>query len=188
MAVDPVDSVQYVPGFTELITVALGVYLPFVIWIMRETRSTVILTRRARKLRKQRGMADGGLYRSRAEETKLPFVQAMKISLVRPLGELRIANDLTKVFLCTEPIVTFFSLWIGMAVSPCSPCTLTAVGCFLRRNRKSTIYLRDFVQLQHLAGRPRLLFSSVRTQFGPSDTQRRRRCRISPQFRARTHL
>jgi hypothetical protein len=73
----------------KLTAVALGVYLPFVIWIMRETRSTVILTRRAKKLRKERGMADGGTYRSRAEETKLPFVQAMKISLVRPLGMLQ---------------------------------------------------------------------------------------------------
>lgn len=67
--------------------VALGVYLPFVIFIMRETRSTVILTRKARKLRKERGDADGGIYRSRAEEVKLPFVQAMKLSLIRPLGQ-----------------------------------------------------------------------------------------------------
>lgn len=76
--------------------------------VIPETRETVLLRRRAAKYRKERGMADGGKYLARAEVTKVPFLTAMRVSLLRPL-----------VFLLREPIVTFFSLWVAMGVSNC---------------------------------------------------------------------
>lgn len=74
---------------------------------MPETRTSIILRRRAAQLRKERGLADGGRYLSHSEIEKVKFLTAMKTSLVRPL-----------VFLATEPIVMFFSLWVALAVSP----------------------------------------------------------------------
>ncbi|TXT07257.1 hypothetical protein VHUM_03427 [Vanrija humicola] len=83
--------------------IILGAFFPVCLVVMRETRATVILRRRAAKLRKERGLADGGRYLARAEIDKVKFVTAMGQSMTRPL-----------VFLATEPIVTFFSLWIAL--------------------------------------------------------------------------
>ncbi|WOO80564.1 Efflux pump atB [Vanrija pseudolonga] len=83
--------------------IILGAFFPVCLVVMRETRATVILRRRAAKLRKERGLSDGGRYLARAEIDKVKFVTAMGQSMTRPL-----------VFLATEPIVTFFSLWIAL--------------------------------------------------------------------------
>lgn len=91
---------------TTLTTVSLAAFFPMFILCMPETRSGLILRRRAAMFRKERGLKDGGRYIAQDEVVKVKFLTAMKISLTRPL-----------VFLVTEPIVLFFSLWVALAWS-----------------------------------------------------------------------
>ncbi|KAG1834348.1 major facilitator superfamily domain-containing protein [Suillus subluteus] len=67
--------------------------------ILRETRSTVILVRMARQVRKDTG---DGRYRARSEANKPCLMSMIATSCTRPLR-----------LLFTEPIVQSFSLWIG---------------------------------------------------------------------------
>ncbi|OJA21192.1 hypothetical protein AZE42_01354 [Rhizopogon vesiculosus] len=76
-----------------------GVYFIIVLLFMRETRSTIILIRMARKVRKDTG---DGRYRARAEENKPSLASMIWISCTRPL-----------YLLLTEPTVLSFSLWVG---------------------------------------------------------------------------
>ena len=69
--------------------------------IMKETRASVILTRIARKLRKTTG---DDKYRSRTEDDRPPMMELVKLSVFRPM-----------VMLTTEPIVSLYSLWVGVA-------------------------------------------------------------------------
>lgn len=72
-----------------------------VFWlILRETRGDVILKKRAKKLRKETGRE---IY-AESELDKPSVVSLLKISFMRP----------TKMLL-TEPVVTFFTLWISFA-------------------------------------------------------------------------
>ncbi|KAN0063724.1 hypothetical protein ACQY0O_003774 [Thecaphora frezii] len=66
---------------------------------LKETRGSIILTRRARQLRKTTG---DQRYRAKAEEERASVPILIKNSLTRPI-----------LFLVKEPIVTFFSLWIA---------------------------------------------------------------------------
>lgn len=67
---------------------------------LKETRGSIILIRRAARMRKQTG---DSRYRARAEEEQRASIPVLiRNSLTRPL-----------VFLITEPIVTSFSLWIA---------------------------------------------------------------------------
>lgn len=87
--------------------IIMGGFCPIVFVTMRETRSTVLLRRKAAKLRKERGLSDGGArYIARSEIEKVKFSTAMMQSMSRPI-----------IFLFTEPIVTFFALWIALGVS-----------------------------------------------------------------------
>ncbi|GMK56019.1 hypothetical protein CspeluHIS016_0210750 [Cutaneotrichosporon spelunceum] len=83
--------------------IVIGALLPLMILFMKETRSSVLLTRRARALRKERGLSDGAPYMSQAETEKETFLRAMLHSCSRPL-----------VFLAREPTVMFFSAWIAL--------------------------------------------------------------------------
>lgn len=87
-------------------TVCLGIFFPICVFVMRETRATVLLRRKAAQLRKERGMTDGARYTAKSELDKDNFLTAMLHSISRPI-----------VFLLTEPIVSFFSLWIALGVS-----------------------------------------------------------------------
>lgn len=81
------------------ITAALSILLIYV--FMPETRMPVLLTRRAKQIRKETGDAR---YCSRAE-LELPSLRTLLyISCTRPL-----------VLLLTEPVVASFSAWIGFA-------------------------------------------------------------------------
>ncbi|WWC86940.1 uncharacterized protein L201_001820 [Kwoniella dendrophila CBS 6074] len=71
--------------------------------ILKETRETIILRRRAKKLRIERGLSDGGRYTARSEIGKVNFTQAMKTSSLRAI-----------TFLIVEPILLFFSIWMGL--------------------------------------------------------------------------
>ncbi|KAJ4332877.1 hypothetical protein N0V95_009556 [Ascochyta clinopodiicola] len=72
-----------------------------VFWlILRETRGDVILKKRAQKLRKQTGRE---IY-AESELDKPSIAQLLKVSFMRP----------TKM-LISEPVVTFFTLWISFA-------------------------------------------------------------------------
>ncbi|KAI0039492.1 MFS general substrate transporter, partial [Auriscalpium vulgare] len=75
--------------------------LVLLVLFMRETRTSVILTRRTKKLRAETG---DDRYRSVAE-IELPSLKTLLIiSCTRPLR-----------LLLTEPVVASFSLWIGFA-------------------------------------------------------------------------
>ncbi|ETS64313.1 hypothetical protein PaG_01157 [Moesziomyces aphidis] len=76
-----------------------GFILILLLLFLRETRGSIILTRRAAKLRKTTG---DGRYKARAELERASVSVLIKNSLTRPL-----------IFLVKEPIVTFFSLWIA---------------------------------------------------------------------------
>ncbi|GJN92132.1 hypothetical protein Rhopal_005162-T1 [Rhodotorula paludigena] len=78
-----------------------GVLLGLVIFFTRETRGNVILSRRARKLRKAIG---DERYQCRSDAERASMVVLMKVSMTRPL-----------YLLGTEAIVFFFSLWVGFA-------------------------------------------------------------------------
>ncbi|WWC59282.1 uncharacterized protein I303_101833 [Kwoniella dejecticola CBS 10117] len=72
--------------------------------IMRETREPVILRRRAKKLRKERGLMDGGRYTARSEIGKVSFWNGIKTNCLRAI-----------TFLAVEPILLFFAIWMGLA-------------------------------------------------------------------------
>jgi len=76
-----------------------GVYFISVLAVMRETRSSIILSRIAQQLRKETG---DNRYRSRAETERLSLLMLIKMSCTRPI-----------YLLMTEPTVQCFSLWIG---------------------------------------------------------------------------
>ncbi|KAH7908595.1 major facilitator superfamily domain-containing protein [Hygrophoropsis aurantiaca] len=76
-----------------------GAYFLCVLVFMKETRSTIILTRLARKIRKETG---NERYRARAEDEKRSLSTMVYISCTRPLR-----------LLLTEPTVQSFSLWVG---------------------------------------------------------------------------
>ncbi|KAK3721768.1 hypothetical protein LTR37_002933 [Vermiconidia calcicola] len=74
--------------------------LPFFYLILKETRGDVILAKRAKKLRKQGRRT---AY-ARSELNKPGILEALKISFMRP----------TKM-LCTEFVVSSFTLWVSFA-------------------------------------------------------------------------
>ena len=55
--------------------------------IMRETRAPVLLRRKAKNLRDERGMKDGGRYTAKSEVDKPALGAALKTSLSRPISE-----------------------------------------------------------------------------------------------------
>ncbi|OCL09830.1 MFS multidrug transporter-like protein [Glonium stellatum] len=77
-----------------------GALIPLFYLILKETRGDVILARRAKKLRKLTGRP---VY-AESELEKTSVLKLLKISFKRP----------TKM-LVTEPVVTFFTLWISFA-------------------------------------------------------------------------
>jgi len=77
------------------------VYLMFLPLVMRETRSSIILTRIVKKLRKTTG---DNRYRARVEDERASLANLIFISCTRPVR-----------LLCTELVVASFSIWIGLA-------------------------------------------------------------------------
>lgn len=98
---DPRFEWRWIQWF-QMIT--FGLYFPIVVLVLRETRASVLLRRKAKKLRDERGMMDGGRYVARSEVNKLDLGEAMKRSLSRPL-----------MFLALEPVVLFFAIWAALA-------------------------------------------------------------------------
>ncbi|GAA6043247.1 hypothetical protein JCM8097_008485 [Rhodosporidiobolus ruineniae] len=80
---------------------AAGALAVAIIFFTRETRGSVILSRRAAKLRKQTGDMR---YQCRSDAERASLAVLMKVSMTRPL-----------YLLGTEAIVFFFSLWVGFA-------------------------------------------------------------------------
>jgi hypothetical protein len=70
------------------------------LFILQETRGTVLLSRRARRLTKETGK----LHRCRADDERSSFGVMLTTSLTRPF-----------LYLTTEPIVLAFSLWVSLA-------------------------------------------------------------------------
>ncbi|KAJ7173520.1 MFS polyamine transporter [Mycena filopes] len=77
-----------------------GAYCVFVPLVMRETRSTILLMRMAKRIRKEKG--GDTRYRARVEDERPSMSTLVYISCTRPI-----------MLLFTEPVVFFFSLWIG---------------------------------------------------------------------------
>ncbi|POY70052.1 hypothetical protein BMF94_6939 [Rhodotorula taiwanensis] len=78
---------------------AAGVLAVLIILFTRETRGSVILSKRARKLRKETG---DSRYQCRSDAERASLAVLMKVSMTRPL-----------YLLGTEAIVFFFSLWVA---------------------------------------------------------------------------
>ncbi|KAI0642409.1 MFS general substrate transporter [Trametes meyenii] len=78
-----------------------GVFVVAMPFCMRETRSGVLLTRLAKKLRKDTGNHH---YRARVEDERASLRTLIYISCTRPI-----------YLLVTEPVVAAFSLWVGFA-------------------------------------------------------------------------
>ncbi|GAA5923091.1 MFS transporter [Sporobolomyces koalae] len=72
-----------------------------IILFTRETRGSVILSRRAKKLRKETG---DERYQCRSDAERASLAVLLKVSMTRPL-----------YLLATESIVFFFSLWAGFS-------------------------------------------------------------------------
>ncbi|WWC88263.1 uncharacterized protein L201_003170 [Kwoniella dendrophila CBS 6074] len=83
--------------------IALGIYWPIAFFVLKETRATVLLRRKAKKLRDERGLKDGGRYTARSEVDKEDFWVSMRRSLSRPI-----------LFVTMEPVVTFFAIWAAL--------------------------------------------------------------------------
>nr|XP_031862231.1 uncharacterized protein CI109_002196 [Kwoniella shandongensis]KAA5529303.1 hypothetical protein CI109_002196 [Kwoniella shandongensis] len=83
-----------IQGLAALVSVILNAI------VLRETRSDVLLSRRAKMLTKKTGIK----HLCAADLQKTDFKIVMRVSLIRPLQ-----------YLCTEPIVTALSAWIGFA-------------------------------------------------------------------------
>ncbi|KAH9004583.1 major facilitator superfamily domain-containing protein [Lactarius hatsudake] len=81
--------------------IAAGVVLVAVVLLMRETRTSVVLTSIAKDLRKRTGNEQ---YMARIELERPSLKSLLIISCTRPL-----------YFLVTEPVVTSISLWVGFA-------------------------------------------------------------------------
>ncbi|KAI0630775.1 MFS general substrate transporter [Trametes polyzona] len=78
-----------------------GIFVIAVPICMKETRSGVLLTRLAKKLRKDTGNHH---YRARVEDERASLRTLIYISCTRPI-----------YLLVTEPVVAAFSLWVGFA-------------------------------------------------------------------------
>ncbi|KAF5355343.1 hypothetical protein D9758_006075 [Tetrapyrgos nigripes] len=78
-----------------------AIYLVLVPLIIRETRSSIILRRLAKRIRKETG---DNRYRARIEEEHVSLLKLMHVACTRPIH-----------LLVTEPVVASFSLWIGFA-------------------------------------------------------------------------
>ncbi|OSD05327.1 MFS general substrate transporter [Trametes coccinea BRFM310] len=78
-----------------------GIFVVMVPTFMKETRSGVLLTRMAKKLRKETGNHH---YRARIEDERASLRTLIYISCTRPI-----------YLLLTEPVVAAFSLWVGFA-------------------------------------------------------------------------
>jgi len=78
-----------------------GIYLVVILIIMEETRTSILLIRMAKKLRKETGQSR---YRARVEDERASLGHLIFISCTRPI-----------YLLFTEPTVLSFSLWIGFA-------------------------------------------------------------------------
>ncbi|KAH9046570.1 MFS general substrate transporter [Lactarius hengduanensis] len=81
--------------------IAAGVVLVALVLLMRETRTSVVLTGIAKDLRKRTGNEQ---YMARIELERPSLKSLLIISCTRPL-----------YFLVTEPVVTSISLWVGFA-------------------------------------------------------------------------
>lgn len=81
--------------------IAAGVVLVALVLLMRETRTSVVLTSIAKDLRKRTGNEQ---YMARIELERPSLKSLLIISCTRPL-----------YFLVTEPVVTSISLWVGFA-------------------------------------------------------------------------
>ncbi|PPQ65504.1 hypothetical protein CVT24_010800 [Panaeolus cyanescens] len=78
-----------------------GLYLVLLPFTLSETRSSILLTRLARKIRKKSG---DHRYRARVEDERANLRTLIYISCTRPVH-----------LMITEPVVSSFSLWVGFA-------------------------------------------------------------------------
>ncbi|KAF8966273.1 MFS polyamine transporter [Flammula alnicola] len=89
---------KWIQWIQMMICAVYVVILPF---MMKETRASILLTRIAKKLRKETG---DHRYRARVEDERASLGILIWISCTRPVH-----------LMITEPVVLSFSLWIGFA-------------------------------------------------------------------------
>lgn len=81
---------------------------------LRETRSDILLSRRAARLTKETGV----LHVCRGYDTKKTGLRVIAISCLRPMSTSNLSHPvlgLMEGFLVTEPIVSALSIWIAFA-------------------------------------------------------------------------
>ncbi|KAF9461065.1 MFS polyamine transporter [Collybia nuda] len=93
-----------------------GIYIILLLFL-KETRSAVLLTRIAKKKRKETG---DNRYRARVEDERESLKHLIYISCTRPI-----------YLLFTEPVVLSFSLWVGFAWGV-TFCILTSIPSVFR--------------------------------------------------------
>ncbi|KAJ3477006.1 hypothetical protein NLI96_g10762 [Meripilus lineatus] len=81
--------------------IVTGIFAASIPLLMKETRSDVLLTRIAKKMRKETG---DHRYRARVEDERASLKTLIYISCTRPL-----------YLMITEPVVASFSVWVGFA-------------------------------------------------------------------------
>ncbi|KAJ7930408.1 MFS general substrate transporter [Mycena leptocephala] len=89
------------PVVAGYIEIAGGLCIVLTVAVLQETRTGIMLTRKAKALRAETGDTR---YRAHAEDARGPLSSLLWISATRPL-----------ILLFTEPTVLFFSLWISFA-------------------------------------------------------------------------
>ncbi|KAJ3922465.1 MFS polyamine transporter [Lentinula edodes] len=94
-----------------------GFYLVLVPLIMKETRSSIILMRIAKRMRKETG---NPRYRARIEDERVKLSTLIWVSCTRPIH-----------LLTTEPVVASFSIWIGF-IWGVFFCLIESVGSVFR--------------------------------------------------------
>ncbi|KAL0567583.1 hypothetical protein V5O48_014412, partial [Marasmius crinis-equi] len=94
-----------------------GVLLLLVPLVMVETRESIILTRLAKRIRKETG---DQRYRARVEDERASLRTLIYISCTRPV-----------YLMFTEPVVASFSLWIGFAWGVLY-CLIESIGALFR--------------------------------------------------------
>ncbi|KAI0343343.1 MFS general substrate transporter [Trametopsis cervina] len=89
---------RWIQWISFIITMTFSASIPL---LMKETRSAVVLTALAKKMRKETG---DHRYRARVEDERASLKNLIWISCTRPI-----------YLMTTEPVVASFSIWIGFA-------------------------------------------------------------------------
>ncbi|KAF2009088.1 MFS general substrate transporter [Aaosphaeria arxii CBS 175.79] len=153
--------------------IAYAIFLPFILFLLPETRPDVLLTQRARRIRRETGKT---VYAS-AEKTHLTFKEVIRETLIRPSR-----------MLVTEPVVLFFGLWSAFCIGTAFMFTQSIVQVYSGLY-SWTYYGTGFVQAAIVVGELiGLTFSVIQDHLYFTSANRNRETPGSPIPEARLYL